>query len=1377
MNNGLMLANSGSLALVSGNYSGGTYQAINNSTLFVEKTTTGTVTLSNASLTTSGGGLIVIGTASGNTPVSLLGTINNSGSVSVLQAQLSGTLTNSGAMVLNGGTLALNGPTSRIINLGSITGPGAVTGAIANSGTITGAQSAFVGALALGSGTSAANPFINTGVLRSDAGSISLTGYVDNTGGLIESQDLPIVSNHLGQGGITISNATVTGGNLAMPNGNIVLTNSIVTNTAISVSLFGSLTLSSGTINITSPINMYGELLATASSFMAIPTIYFNSTSPNSQNISTVTDASAGTFAGNIVVGQNASLVSDQVLASVTVSANARWTIRPFGPNSPASLFALGAIAGNLNNWTSTVDINDNKLLQTTPAGPGRSLMIAEFDNQLLSGYHGGDWLGTGITSSTVAADNSATGSHLTTLSLFDNANLNFTSFGGLNVDTNSIFITTALIGDTNLDGQVNAAVLNTIAANFGTAQFTASSGDLNFDGIVNNADLTLIQNHWQSTQPYELAVIGIASLAASLGTVTITTNYNYTGSTTIAAGTLQIGDGGTTGSAGTGAIINNSVLAFDRSDTVVIPNLISGTGSISQLTGTVILIADNTFTGGADIAPGATLQIGNGGTTGGFGSGAVMDNGLLAFNRSDALVIPNLISGIGSVSLLTGTVILTADNTFAGSVNIAPGAVLQLGNGGTTGNFGTGTVIDDGALLFNQSDTLIVPNLISGTGSVSQLSGTVILTANNSFAGGMNIASGAILQIGNGGTTGSFGSGAVVDDGTLVFNRSDALVIPNPISGSGSISQLTGTVIFAADNSFTGGMDIAPGATLQIGNGGTTGNFGTGAVINNGDLVFHRSDTLVVPNLISGAGSVSLLTGTLVLTANNTFAGGLNIIAGATAQIGNGGTTGTFGTGAIVNDGTLVFNRSDTVVIPNLITGAGTLSQLAGTTIFTADNLFTGGATIASGATLQAGNGGTTGSFGSGPVVNSGTLAFNRSDTIVIPNVISGSGSVSQLAGTVVLTGANTWTGGTTIAPSATLQIGNNGTTGSLGTGSILNNGMLAINRSDTITFSNAISGTGSISALAGTSIITGTNTFSGGVNIASGATVQIGNGAGVGDIGTAGVSNNSALVINRTGNLIIAGPISGAGTLTNNNSGTVTFAGAYSATGPVNIASGEVVFGKTSAPRQDTGVVVKMQSLTMGSTQVLDMTNHDLIIGNTSYAAVQSQIQAAFGAVSGPAITTSTSNVLGTGTDNTLPIPIDPAAFGLTSWDNVSITEPNSIIVKYTLFGDSTLDGTVNGDDFSVIAGNFGKTSPGISNILASWLMGDVTLDGIVNGDDFSVVAGNFGKGPLGTLDTVDAPAVVSGGGGSSNVPEPTSLALLGIGAAGLLLRRKKR
>src|SRR5207249_9662751 len=136
-----------------------------------------------------------------------------------------------------------------------------------------------------------------------------------------------------------------------------------------------------------------------------------------------------------------------------------------------------------------------------------------------------------------------------------------------------------------------------------------------------------------------------------------------YTGGTTISAGTLQLGNGGTTGSIA-GDVANNGTLAFDRSDTLTFAGNISGSGSVNQIgTGTTILTANNTYTGGATISAG-TLQLGNGGTTG-IVAGDVFDNGILAFDRSDNLTFPGVISGPGSlVNLGTGTLILTGSNT-----------------------------------------------------------------------------------------------------------------------------------------------------------------------------------------------------------------------------------------------------------------------------------------------------------------------------------------------------------------------------------------------------------------------------------------------------------------------------------------------------------------------------------------------------------------------------------------------------------------------------------------------------------------------------------------------------------------------------------------
>src|SRR5688500_8368463 len=53
----------------------------------------------------------------------------------------------------------------------------------------------------------------------------------------------------------------------------------------------------------------------------------------------------------------------------------------------------------------------------------------------------------------------------------------------------------------------------------------------------------------------------------------------------------------------------------------------------------------------------------------------------------------------------------------------------------------------------------------------------------------------------------------------------------------------------------------------------------------------------------------------------------------------------------------------------------------------------------------------------------------------------------------------------------------------------------------------------------------------------------------------------------------------------------------------------------------------------------------------------------------------------------------------------------------------GDLNLDGSVNGSDFAILAGNFGKTG-------MTYPQGDLTGDGAVNGSDFAILAGNFGK-----------------------------------------------
>ena len=141
---------------------------------------------------------------------------------------------------------------------------------------------------------------------------------------------------------------------------------------------------------------------------------------------------------------------------------------------------------------------------------------------------------------------------------------------------------------------------------------------------------------------------------------------------------------------------------------------------------------------------------------------------------------------------------------------------------------------------------------------------------------------------------------------------------------------------------------------------------------------------------------------------------------------------------GAAAED--LVFN-GDFGTTSTLMTKAG-----AGTMVIGSAVSYTN--TVISGGTLQIGTGGTTGNLGSGPVTNNASLVFNRSDLVVVPNVISGTGSVIQNGtGTLGLDGTNTYTGDTIV---------NSGIVEVSGT-SIADTGKLAINGGGVVSvFSN---------------------------------------------------------------------------------------------------------------------------------------------------------------------------------------------------------------------------------------------------------------------------------------------------------------------------------
>ncbi|PQA71538.1 autotransporter-associated beta strand repeat-containing protein, partial [Brucella oryzae] len=119
-------------------------------------------------------------------------------------------------------------------------------------------------------------------------------------------------------------------------------------------------------------------------------------------------------------------------------------------------------------------------------------------------------------------------------------------------------------------------------------------------------------------------------------GVLTLAGNNTYVGGTAITAGTLQIGNGGTTGRImGDAAIDAGAALAFNRSNSLTFGGVVSGAGRVVQAgSGTTVLTGTNSYSGGTAITAG-TLSVGADNNLGAAAGGVEIGVGTLQLSAA----------------------------------------------------------------------------------------------------------------------------------------------------------------------------------------------------------------------------------------------------------------------------------------------------------------------------------------------------------------------------------------------------------------------------------------------------------------------------------------------------------------------------------------------------------------------------------------------------------------------------------------------------------------------------------------------------------------------------------------------------------------------
>jgi fibronectin-binding autotransporter adhesin len=617
----------------------------------------------------------------------------------------------------------------------------------------------------------------------------------------------------------------------------------------------------------------------------------------------------------------------------------------------------------------------------------------------------------------------------------------------------------------------------------------------------------TSVSGNWDSTTPNWTSTVDSGANAAwtqgGFANFGVAANYTVTLTQPITIGGVTV-----TGSTGILTIsgtspntltLGNSVVFDSGARTSIVSAPITGTFDLTKAgTGNLTLSAANTYSGGTFFNAG-TVSLGvdsvsSGGvvTSGPFGTGAVTVNAASTITASGARILENpfalnanlTIGGSSALTLRNSTFAINGANRTL-TVNNTADTTLgsNLTDDGTAHTFtkaGAGRLILSGTNSgFLGPITVSAGTLAAGSASAVQANAVVTATGTldlNGFngsvvglagAGSVNLRAGT-LTIANAGTSRNF-TGVISGSGGLIVSNGVSQQIEGNNTFSGGILIQLGTLFLRTNNATSGGISQAAGTgTITIADTGGTpraavgANYTAGIVritnaiyVASGRGLFFPSNggTNQFDGTISGPGGMlrdNNGSGLVILTASNTFSGGLEIDSRTLALA----AKNALGTGPFTI-GNPLSGPSSTIVISPIVDLSGA-NAISNTTTLNQNFSFAG----------------TNNLEFSGPIALSNLLTITTlgSGTVNFSGVVDGAFPLTKSGGgTLILSAGNTYTGDT-----------------------LLNAGTLLVNNTN-----GSGTSTGMVSVGTG-AILGGNGIISGPVNVAFGGSVGAGNSAG---------------------------------------------------------------------------------------------------------------------------------------------------------------------------------------------------------------------------------------------------------------------------------------